>query len=498
MERRELMPHQKEMVEFSLEKGNDPWVVEMRLGKTLADVREVQERDEPFPQLAIVPGNVMNAWEKELTLEREDFVRGYSLNRKKRIDAVNYVFNQPKRTWLLINFEALITIPGIVDLKWGKVRVDESSKIKDASTKTSQLISDHFANTRYRGIRTGLISPEHELDIFQQMKFVYGSFLSCRSYWKFRSNYFEKNGYDWIPKKGMRSAIKNAFHERCFVKTRKQAGIDKKKFHQKRLVEMNPTQKKLYDQIFSDFEYELDSIINSDSIEPIPDKYIETIWATGRALWLARIAGGFTPQCEQVISTAKPDQIIELLKTDLKGEPIVVWYRFLDELFHDRTYFESKGFSTATMAGQDLNKEGKRKIVLPSQRFIEEEKFNSGKAQILLCVQKLAAQGKDFSKASVGIYRSEEYSADLYIQSEDRILHPTKPDNGLLYIHLLCEGTVDITARQLIDEKVYNARDFLISFRKMAKQHRYGQQELPSFQEFMREIAEDKYYEKVI
>lgn len=486
------------MVEYSLnQKIADGYLVQMRLGKTLADVREVQERDEPYPQLCIAPGNVMNAWEKELTLEGEDFIRGYSLNYGKRVSAVNYVFNQPKRTWLLINYESIRSIPGIVNLKWGKVRLDESIKIKDPKTQTGQLIADGFKHTRYRGIRTGLIAPEHELDIFQQMKFMHGSFLNCKTYWTFRSKFFHKDGYDWFPNKNIRSTIKTVIHERCIVRSRKDVGLEKIKIHQKRITEMNATQKKLYKMVETEFAYELDSICDLPSSE-LPAEYIETIWATGKALWLARIAGGFTPNCEEVISTAKIDDIIECLNTDLKGEPAVIYYRFLEELFHDRAYLEERGISTAFFAGQVKGDDGQYRTTKFTQRFAQEEKFNSGKARVLLCMQKAVARGKDFSRASVAFYRSEEYSTDIYIQSEDRILNMMKEDNGLLYIHCLCNGTVDIAARQAIDEKAFNARDFMYSFRRAMNEAKDGQKQLPSFEEFMREIANEKYYEKVL
>src|SRR5690606_19836548 len=74
--------------------------------------------------------------------------------------------------------------------------------------------------------------------------------------------------------------------------------------------------------------------------------------------------------------------------------------------------------------------------------------LNEGKITHLLCQEKTAQMGLDFSAADTAIYFSNSTSALTRLQTEDRIIHPEKSSPVLL---------IDFITQNSIDEDVYEA-----------------------------------------
>ena len=421
---------------------------EMRLGKNYVATRGTLEYDSKYI-LVTGPKNVMNAWEENFQVEGERYVRAYSCTKEKRIQAITDALSTDKRTWVLINFEAAITVPGITRIPWGTVIIDEGAGIKGPDAKISNFMCDNFRNVDHRALLCGFPAPETELDLFMQFKFLHGRFMDSKTFWNFRSRYFERDitGFKWIPKEGVRDQIKALLHLKCSVLRRSDVGKMDRKVYTTSYLQMNSEQKAMYRMVDREFRVET------------ADWYDETVWATEKAIWLHRIAGGFTPDYDflqkkgRVLSTAKPDDILSKLKDELKGQSILVWYRFRDELFHDVDYFRQRGFKTSFLHG-DLN---------VFQRMKQISDFKTGQTQIHCIMEKLGAKGEDYSIASAAFYRSNEFSGDLRVQSEDRLLHMLK-EEPLLYIDQCVEGTLDEVAIKACREKSFNGRELMTKY----------------------------------
>lgn len=447
-----LWDHQKEGVKYWNSMAHPSLVWEMRLGKTDVAICGTQEFDSKSILVA-GPTNIMDGWENSLHDAGERYVRAYATKKVDRIHAVSQGFETNKRTWVLMNYEAARTVPRIAELPWDSVIADESVKLKNPAALVSKLFTKGFRHVKHRSLLCGLIAPEKELDLFMQFKFLHGRFMDCTSFWDFRSSYFEvsRDGYSWVPKPGMRDQIKAALHRKSSVLRRADVGMDKQKIYSTRTVEMNPEQKALYRIIDRDFRHEFEG----QTVD-------ETVWATEKAIWLSRVAGGFSPDYDfvkglgRVISTAKPDEIVYLLKNELAGESVVIWYRFRDELLHDADFFEKKGFNVARLYGEGMS---------VNERNNQRRKFRSGMAQLLCVMEKIADKGEDFSIASTAMYRSNEPSCDMRIQSEDRILHLQKK-GSLFYIDFCAENTLDEHALRKSRDKSFNAREMMTAYGK--------------------------------
>jgi hypothetical protein len=432
------------MHEYYVKTNHPALVVEMRLGKTLVTVRGTVEKGHN-KIIVNAPINAMNSWEKELSLEGERFIRAYACPTKTRIDAISKAFEDDNRVWVLMNYEGYRYVPRAAELDWDCAICDESVKLKNPKSQVSGIFAEGFRRVKSRVILTGLIAPESQLDIFQQFKFLHGRFMNRYSYWQFRSEYFQVDamGYAWSVKDyATEEKIKKTVHEKAFVLRRADAGMVKEKLYTTRTVVMNPKQLKLYKQIEKEFAYELEGVFAD-----------ETIWATEKAIWLNYIAGGFTPDRSTCLSTAKYDEILYLLKNDLKDQKAVIWFRYVHELKFCLQYLNQNGIKTVGMYG-DMN---------VTKRNASERDFNGIGAQVLCCMEKLAAEAKDFSVASVAFYYSNEMSGNIRGQSEDRILHPLK-DDALLYVDMVTSDTVDEEAIKAVQTKVFNARAFMTNF----------------------------------
>jgi superfamily II DNA or RNA helicase len=442
----ELREHQKPMLDYWVNSQHPALVVQMRLGKTIVAVQGTKEWGTKY-NLVIAPIQAMDGWEKELKAEGEKFIRAYACPSVKRKEAFKRFFEYDDRVWILMNFEGFRAIPGVVMMPFDTVIVDEGAKIKNPQSKISKTLTEAFRNVKHRALLNGLLTPESYLDIFQQFKYLHGSFLGYKNYYTFRQDLFylpdSDYYFEWKPNPGTIELLKDILKKKAYVLTRKQANFTDKKVYSRRIVKMNPEQARIYRQIEKEFRYEATGLD------------FETIWATEKGIWLSRVASGMLPKDNQVISTAKADEIYSLFKGELKEEQGVVYYKFVAQVKADYEYLTNKGIKCSITHGS----------ILPKKQQIEVDKFRSGKTQLLLTTEKLGEghKGKDYSNASVLVYHSNELSCDIRGQSEERVFSAVEQDAKLI-IDLITEDTCDLAHVETVQKKVFDAKFLMTQF----------------------------------
>jgi SNF2 family DNA or RNA helicase len=459
-----MFPHQEEASVYLDKCMHFALLMQMRLGKTLTVIRWAKRRRPLMKRLLLVaPLTVLKTWEDELKEEGENFITAYGLTKQKREAVFSALWDQTptRRTWVLINYESLLAlgqvqtkmhygksrrirkIPDIAYYPWDFVGLDESTKIANPQAQISKILTDGFRYSHHRGILTGLISPESELQIFNQMKFVFGSFMGYRNYWKFRDDlfYLRWDG-KWVPQAGVRSQIKKELHRLCFIKTRKQANMGNEVVQSTRYVEMTPQQKKIYKQVEKEYAYAVLAEDGEKSEEERQTSYVIT-----RDLWLRKLSGGFDPD-NNCLSEKKIEEIISLLQGDLVGEKVVIWCAFRHEVTHVAEFLKRKGIHSEILLGG--TKLGERRRALNSFKTQKE-------VSCLIATESSAKFGIDCSHASTCIYYSNEYSCEARNQSQDRIVHPSKT-NIPLAIDLVTCGTRDEDVIQALRNKTFSAK----------------------------------------
>jgi len=442
---RELYSYQEKALDYAWGRNHVAYCMEMRLGKTLTTIRWVQELpDCPKTCVVIAPLTVLDTWQRELAAEGECFIPCYGLSKLDRLDRVAMVANTRKRKWLLINYEGVMVTPIITVVPWDVVICDESTYLRNPQAKRTRMFCAGFRGVKHRVILTGMIRPESDLDVFQQFKFLHGRFMGYDDYYRWRSRYFRRSfdGRDWEPKPEARSYIKEMVHKKAFVLTRRQAGMRKKKIYETRIIEMSAPQKKMYQQAEDEFAMRLES-----------GEEIETQWVIVMRNWLQHLTGGFDPD-RNFVSAAKKNELLELLEGELRKQKFVVWFKYRHELLYIQDALREKGIDTVSVLGGTPQE-------VRSQRM---QQFRQNKHTLgFLATEKCARFGIDVSAASVAIYYSNECGYEDRGQSEDRILHPGKRE-PLLYIDLVCRGTVDVDIVGALREKKTDSTLFMNQF----------------------------------
>lgn len=404
--------------------------MEMRLGKTLVTIRANSAMGNER-NLVVAPLTVLEAWMDELDDEglAWTLAKGTVKQRGMHEECMQHG-NVPM--YYLVNYETLLAHPTYCDVAWDSVVLDESTRIKNPRSKTTKLCLQRFKHVGHKFILSGLPAPEGPLDYFCQMMFAHGNFLGSKNYYTFRHHCFNNYAFEYRPKPGVLTRIRNEVRDRSFTLTRKEAGIGNKRVYEKRYVDMTRDQRAAYRDVLKDFEYGGKS----------------TKWVPVQVAWLAQIAGGHWDG--ELISSAKVTALVELLEGELRGQPVVVFFRHNAEL---RSV--AHALNTARITYD---------IILGANTLDERREaraaFQSGHVDVLLLQIKCVKYGINLSASSTCIYFSNPYSLEERKQSEDRVEHAGKSE-PLLYVDLITRGTVDEDIVALLREKNIPARYFM-------------------------------------
>lgn len=390
---------------------------EMRLGKTLVTIRRLRRCLGPF--LVVAPNDALLSWEKELTLEREPFIR-LAGTRKQRQSILTgsmqdfFHLNRPR--YFLVNKEGHLSLPELADVRWEALILDESTFIKNPKAKVTKFFTRNFRAVPIRIILTGTPAPESPLNYVSQFLFLNPEWIGVKNYWEFRARFCRPYGFDWKPtKKG--HAILDSAVSRCQALKRTDVGLDRRKIYTLRNVELPPALRRAYKGIVKDFIFDYE------------DFHAETKLAVQAFTWLRQLALGLVN--DKLVWDGRTKVITELLAVELKGEPTIIWTNLVQENIM-LTAAITQHWRAASISGATPVKE--RAIIL--------QDFDAGKLDHLVVQVPCATFGLNLSRASTAIYHSCPFGLLARKQSEDRILN-VRGSGPLLYIDIVTENTID-------------------------------------------------------
>lgn len=444
MSLREPKPAQVMAMQYAFRRSRIALFLEMRLGKNLVTIRWARHH-QLDRVLVVAPNDVLEDWRDELIREdvpeRDIYVLDGSRLQKLALA------EEVDSGWVITNYEALRLTrrkkrvddlgAQILELPWSGIVLDEATAIRTPSSQTTKTFLSRTGHIVHRAILSGLPNPKGPMDFFTQMAFLHGSFMGFYNFWGWRHRYYEEPswGWEWTPRKGTIEAVKKEVHKTAFFLTRKDAGVGEHRVVEKRYVTMTPLQTNLYRSVERDFAFET----------------IETQWATVKTIWMARIAGGFSPDREnrKCLNDGKIRIIVNLLKGELAKEPLVIWFRFNEELFAVAKALNLTKISFTSITG------GKSRI----ENHARKKKFQDGGAQVILMQMKMGKYGWDLSRADTEIRYSEDYDFEAFAQSRDRIVSVHK-HTALLSISLITKDTVDEEIVEVLNDKSISAHNF--------------------------------------
>lgn len=426
---RQPLPHQRAPLQFALEAENPFLAMAMRTGKTFVIARAIKKRGFPNGVLVCAPLTVLIPWAEELAKEEIPF---YDLGDP----AIRQSFHDTdgsRVAFYLVGPARLRQDPWILDRRWSWIVVDESTLMKNPKAQVTKLLNRYDLRVDNRSLLSGWPCPEGELDWFEQMRFVnHGSFMGCSNYWQFRSRYFKKLGYDWVPKYKTPALIKEALREKVFFLSAAQAGMPDRFIEEKRMVELSDKQRAIYLDVERDFAAAWE------------DKSLSTKWVPVKELRLHQIASGEVrwDDGSSTLFDAKLQELLWLFSNDLHQERRVVFFRFTQGVEAVSAALAGRGVAHRSITG--ATPQAKRKQAI--------DDYRSGRAKTLLLQADCGRYALDLSAGSVGIFYSLGHSFETFVQARQRFKHPLKKVSNLL-IYLIAKGTVEEAILPTLQQK---------------------------------------------
>lgn len=444
--------------------------MEQGTGKTkvIIDNAAMLYHDDKIDALLVVaPNGVHKGWVKEqlpVHLHENTPTIAVCWNRAKPKDQERlYALGRALRI-LTINYEALTTKAGQTAVKrfltafrvlWAN---DESHRYKNPKAQATKFITDHRHLAAYRRNLTGTPAAESPLNLWTQFNFLDPMILRFPSLTSFRAHFavlepptspLVRSILDkLIAKYGRARAAKmspqiisrdregrpryrnieqltDLIAPHSYRCTRDECLDLPPKIYEKRFVEMNAEQKRMYVSLRDNFMAEVNGGL------------ITAPLAITRMMRLQQVTGGFVPDESGTtqplgISNPKMEALLEIAE-DYPGK-IIIWSRFVAELELISTHLEEIGgvaryWGEISSAQREENK----------RRFIEDPECRFWVSQ-----PRAGGTGIDGLQrvASTVVYFSNEFSLTSRLQSEDRA-HRDGQKHSVVYIDLEAEDTID-------------------------------------------------------
>jgi len=442
--------------------------MKMRFGKSLVAVRRIKmyvplDRIQGLRILIVAPNEALGDWYDELMEEGESDVTYLQGTRKKRLK----ILNEFKHKWYLFNKEGHIALPEVgnrmfcfkcngkgkifdprIDRKkkcftcygtgtirmdepkfvWDSVVIDESPCIKTPTARITKFYTQNFTDVAHRWILSGYPNPEGNLDFHQQFMFLDNGRTLSNNYWTFRKYMYKENVFKWTPKKGTEEFIAKRVGERAFIQTREDLGIPDKKIFKTRRSRLPDKLYKIYKELELTFmlDYKESNYEN------------DTIFSVVKYSWMHQLCGGFLPRDKdegtepELIWDGKFKEIVSLLKGELKGEQVNIWFNYTHELEFMKHYLSKHNISSEAIYGKVKSKD--------RRPIIESHRRNDFRA--LLLQIECGKYSLNLSHVRTSIYYSNTWKSESRVQSLERT-EDIESKESLFIIDMLVEDTVD-------------------------------------------------------
>ena len=301
--------------------------------------------------------------------------------------------------------------------------VDESSCMKNMKSQITSMILEMINVIPHRFVLSGCPCPNHNSEIFPQMKFVNNEIFG-NNYYGFLARYFHQdmsNPHVWFQTAEDKERYNLRLTEQSvFLKKEDCVDLPEKVF-QVRRFEMASEQRQHYNELLNDIK----SHINEWS----------KFEFTAKLMKLREITSGFVYTKDSNVITMdsnKPKALAEILE-EIGNKQVIIWCQFQHEI---KSLAEQFGGVALTSSSSKTK-----------ERYEIIRDFRDGKIQYLFTHPTLMGKGLTFVNCTYNVYYSLSFSYEEFKQSQDRI-HRIGQTNKCTYIIMQAKDT--------IDEKIYS------------------------------------------
>ena len=413
--------------------------IEMGCGKTLTAIMTMgalYEAGKIEKVLVCAPTSVCPVWPNDLEAFA-DFkyqIRVLLGDKAKRIKTLNELRTFPFKGLKIavINYESTWRddIKEAIE-EWlpDLVICDESQRIKTHDAAQSKQLHRLGDMAKYKLILSGTPVQNNAVDIFSQYRFLDQTVFG-NNFYSFRNRYCVMGGFNnrqIIGYRSMDELIKKEYGIAYRVTKEEALDLPEQVFKTV-LLEFEPKEKKLYDQLKKESFAELES---GGQITATP--------VLTKLLRLQQLTGGFLVADEatkpELVSEAKINALEDIIDDYVIGESkkLVIFARFRAELDIIEKLIKKKKIQYGMIYG-DIPQADRGDIVKDFQENPD--------TKVIICQIQCAGLGITLTAASTCVYYSVDFNYANYAQSLARI-HRIGQRNSCTYIHLTVKGTVD-------------------------------------------------------
>ena len=339
----------------------------------------------------------------------------WSSSKQSRIEILNQ-----KADIYVMNYESFkILCNEIRKSGFDCIIVDESSVMKNMTSQITSMILETIDVIPHRFVLSGCPTPNHNSEIFPQMKLVDPEIFG-NNYYGFLAKYFHQNMADphiWY----QTDEDKERYYQRLRLKStflRKEDCVDlPDKVFQVRQFNLSKEQEQNYTDILNDIKQHINQWSKFEF--------------TAKLMKLREVSSGFVINKDKSITDfdSNKEVLLQEIISNIDDKPIIIWCQFQHEIETLAEKFGGVGLTSKIKNRDDIIRD-----------------FKDNKIKLLFTHPQLLGKGLTFVNCTYNIYYSMSFSYEEFKQSQDRI-HRIGQTNKCTYIILQAKNT--------IDEKIY-------------------------------------------
>ena len=470
--------HQKVSFNFARALPCSGMFLDPRLGKTkvLVDLMTWRYRKKQVRRVFVVcPNTVTTVWPAEIAKHSgDDFCRCEVLEGSgtKKIRQCAQLVSDDFEGYIVVNYDALQGMfPALMEMQrqgsrlFDAMGLDESSKIKHATSKRSKFCWKLGQTVQLRNILTGTPITQSLEDIFSQYRFldqsVFGAYSTA-----FRGQYLIMGGFEGRQIIGYRN-IDEALRKIYSISIRFTADrcLDLPKIvPEVRTVRMDEVTSRKYRELEKECVAEFDGV------------QICTPMVMTKRMKCSQVTGGFVYEAgedgrrvatHRTARAVKLEAIRELLE-EVPGKKFIVWCNFSEELNLVRELLDSLGIQSVSVSGSvRVRGPGVAKSEACACGECRECRIRrfQGDPGVLGFIGQIATanMGIDLSAADLMVYYSNDENLENRLQTEQRAVKIGKK-TSIMCVDVLAETsgggkTVDYDKVEILTGKDRFATD---------------------------------------
>jgi SNF2 family DNA or RNA helicase len=422
--------------------------MEMGTGKSkvlIDNISMLYDKGKINGALIIAPKGVYQNWyDTEIPVHmadhiEKDVVLWKAMINQKQQNELNKLFESTEKLHVLcMNVEAFSTKKGLefaakfMSCHNTLMAIDESTTIKNPDAKRTKNIVLLGKHAKYRRILTGSPVTKSPLDLYKQCEFLDPYLLDYSSYYAFRTRYALMRsanfggrsvqivvGYKHL---GELSQKLEPFSYRCL----KEDCLDLPDYtYTKRIIQLTPEQKKLYQQM------------KTLALAQLDGKQMTTQSAMVQLMRLHQITCGHFTADDGTIKEVKNERLTALVDILEEVEnKAVIWAHYRHDINAIVNAVE-KNFgkdSYVTYYGDTTNEE--------RQNAIKQIQDPNSPVRFIIGTPQTGGYGITLTGANTMVYYANGYDYEKRIQSEARI-NRAGQTRKMTYIDIIAEDTVD-------------------------------------------------------